>query len=171
MKVVVAVTGSVAAVRVPELVRELRRKGHDVECVMSRAAHDILNPKVLHWASEKPVIVEITGAVEHVKLLGICGSADVLLICPATSNTISKIASGIDDTPVTTMAATALGCGKKIMIVPAMHQSMYDNPFVFENIKKLKKAGVVFVGPVIDENKAKIADEKQIIEALEKLSK
>jgi len=166
VKIVVCVTGSVAAVRVPELVREFVRQGFDVECVMSASAHKIIHQYVLDWASQKKVITEITGAVEHVRLLGVEGEADVLLICPATSNTIGKIACGIDDTPVTTMAATALGCGRKVLVVPAMHVSMYDNPFVKENIEKLKKAGVVFVGPRLEENKAKIADEEDIIEAV-----
>ncbi len=167
MKVVVGVTGSVAAVRTPELVRELRRRGFEVECVMSRSAQEILNPNVLEWATGKKVITELTGAVEHVRLLGIDGEAPVLLISPATSNTISKIASGIDDTPVTTMAATALGSGKKIIIAPAMHESMYKNPFVTKNIEMLKKAGVILVGPRLDEGKAKIASEEEIISALE----
>jgi len=133
-KIVVGVCGSVAAVRVPELIRELRRRGHEVEVVMSYAAHDILNENVLEWAADMPVVTELTGDVEHVKSCGVDGDADVLLISPATSNTISKIALGIDDTPVTTYATTAMGSGKKILIAPAMHESMYKNPFVSENI-------------------------------------
>jgi len=166
LKVVVAVCGSVAAVRTPELVRELVRQGFEVECVMSESAHLILHPYVLEWASQKKVIAQITGAVEHVRLLGVKGEAKALLICPATSNTISKIACGIDDTPVTTMAATALGCGREVVIVPAMHKSMYENPFVRENVKKLREAGVLFVGPKVEGDKAKIADEADIIQAL-----
>lgn len=168
-KIVVAVTGSVAAVRTPELVRELIRQGYDVECVMSEDAKKIIHQNVLEWASQRPVITEITGAVEHVRLVGIGGEAGLLLIMPSTSNTISKIAAGIDDTPITTFAATALGCGKKIIIVPAMHQSMYINPFVAENIEKLKCVGVTFVGPRIEENKAKVADENEILDAVKKI--
>ncbi|MFH0861787.1 MAG: flavoprotein [Candidatus Altiarchaeota archaeon] len=171
MKVVVGVTGSVAAVRVPELVRKLKRQGFEVECVMSESACGIIGPSVLEWASEKPVITKLTGAVEHVRLLGVKGEAAAILICPSTSNTISKIACGIDDTTVTTLAATALGCGRKVVIVPAMHQSLYENPFVAENIAKLKNAGVVFVGPRIEEGKAKIAHDDDIIEALKKAVK
>ena len=166
MKIVVGVCGSVAAVRTPELVRELVRRGFFVECVMSSEAKRIIHPNVLHWASGKSVITELTGAVEHVRLLGIGGEADLLLICPATSNTISKIACGIDDTPVTTLAATALGAKKPVIIVPAMHVSMYENPFVRDNVRKLKKAGIKFVGPRIEENKAKIAEEEDIIKAV-----
>jgi phosphopantothenoylcysteine decarboxylase/phosphopantothenate--cysteine ligase len=162
-KIVVAVCGSVAAVESPKLVRELRRKGLDVECVMSASAQNIIHKNVLEWASEKPVVTEITGKVEHVRLCGIDGEAPMLLICPATSNTISKIACGIDDTTVTTFAATALGSGKKVLIAPAMHYSMYDNPFVRDNIEKLKKHGVVFIGPRIQENKAKVAENDVVV--------
>jgi len=167
MKIVIAVTGSVAAVRVPELIRELVRRGHDVECAMSGAAQGIIHPDVLHWASGKPVISEITGAVEHVRLCGIGGQADVLAIVPSTANTISKIAHGIDDTCVTTMASTALGSKTPIVLVPAMHQSMYENPFVAANIKALQEAGIKIVDPKLTENKAKIADEADIIAAIE----
>jgi len=168
-KIVVGVCGSVAAVRTPELVRELVRQGNDVECVMSKASKGIIHPDVLHWASGKPVVTKLTGDVEHVRLLGLQGEADLYLICPATSNTLSKIASGIDDTPITTMAATALGSKTPIIIVPAMHQSMYQNPFVVENIEKLKKAGVILVEPRIEEGKAKVAEEKEIIDAVKKV--
>jgi phosphopantothenoylcysteine decarboxylase/phosphopantothenate--cysteine ligase len=171
MKIVIGVCGSVAAVKVPELARELRRKGFAVKCVMTKAAKEIIHPNVLEWASEQPVIEELTGAVEHVKLCGIDGDADLLLICPATSNTISKIANGIDDTPVTTMAATALGCKKRIAIVPAMHESMYENPFVKENIEKLKKAGITVLEPRTEENKAKLMDNEKIVQEILKLLK
>jgi len=170
-KIVVGVCGSVAAVRVPELIRKFVRRGYGVEVVMSYAAHDILHENVLEWASGEPVVYEITGAVEHVTSCGVDGDADLLLVCPATSNTISKIACGVDDTPVTTYAATALGSGKKIAVVPAMHVSMYENPFVAENIEKLKKHGVAFIGPRMEENKAKLAHNDKIVEAVECLLK
>jgi phosphopantothenoylcysteine decarboxylase/phosphopantothenate--cysteine ligase len=168
-KIVVGVCGSVAAVRVPELVRELIRQGFLVECVMTHAATRIIRAAVLHWASENKVICKLTGGVEHVRLLGLEGEADLLLICPATSNTISKIACGIDDTTVTTMAATALGSKTPIVVVPAMHQSMYENPYVQKNIEKLRKAGIVFVDPILEEGKAKIADETEIIDSVKKV--
>lgn len=164
VKIVVAVCGSVAAVRVPELVRELKRNDVDVECVMSDAAGKIIHSNVLEWASENKVVTELTGACEHVRLCGVDGEAKAVLVCPATSNTISKIASGIDDTPVTTFATTALGSGIQVIIVPAMHVSMYYNPFVVDNIKKLKKQGVVFIEPEIDENKAKLPGEDVLVD-------
>ena len=163
VKIVVAVCGSVAAVRVPELVRELSRQGVDSECVMSKAAKGIIHSNVLHWASGNPVVSKLSGACEHVRLCGIEGEAKALLVCPATSNTIGKIANGIDDTPVTTMAATVLGSGIPVIIVPAMHVSMYKNPFVVENIDKLKNQGVILTDPDLKENKAKLPSQEVII--------
>jgi phosphopantothenoylcysteine decarboxylase/phosphopantothenate--cysteine ligase len=163
-KIVLAVCGSVAAIETPKLVRELRRRKVEVDCVMSESAKKIINPNVLEWASEKEVITEITGKTEHVRLCGVGGEASLLLICPATSNTISKIACGIDDTSVTTFAATAIGSGKKVIIAPAMHYSMYKNPFVVENIKKLEKNGITIIEPRFEENKAKVATTEEIVE-------
>jgi phosphopantothenoylcysteine decarboxylase / phosphopantothenate---cysteine ligase len=163
-KIVLAVCGSVAAIETPKLARELRRRGVVVECVMSESAKKIINPNVLEWATERGVITEITGRTEHVRLCGVGGEADLLLICPATSNTISKIACGIDDTSVTTFAATAIGSGKKVIIAPAMHCSMYKNPFVEENIKKLEKNGITIIEPRFEENKAKVATNEEIVE-------
>lgn len=162
-KIVVAVCGSVASVRVPEIVRELKRNGVSTECVMSKAAGRIIHPNVLEWASGNRVVTKLTGATEHVRLCGIDGEASLLLICPATSNTLSKIACGIDDTPVTTFAATALGSGKKVIAAPAMHYSMYTNPFVSENMEKLGKRGIGIIEPFLAENKAKLAGTVEIV--------
>ncbi|MFC2162417.1 flavoprotein [Candidatus Altiarchaeota archaeon] len=166
VKIVVACCGSVAAVRVPELVRDLLRHDFEVECVMSGSAQEIIHPNVLEWASCNKVITRITGGIEHVRLCGINGEAGLLLVCPATSNTISKIACGIDDTCVTTFAATALASKTKVLLVPAMHQSMYDNPFVRENIVKLADNGVTVLEPRIEEGKAKLLGNKDILAAI-----
>ncbi len=170
-KIAWGVCGSVAAVEVVKMIRELGRRKISVECVMTAAARKILHPYVLEWASQNKVVTKITGAVEHVRLCGLEGEASLLLICPATSNTISKIAQGIDDTPVTTFAATALGSRIPVIIAPAMHHSMYKNPFVMENIKKLKKAGVKFISPKIEEGKAKLATPEEIVRAVEETLK
>jgi phosphopantothenoylcysteine decarboxylase/phosphopantothenate--cysteine ligase len=156
--IVLGVTGSIAAVETVKLSRELIRRGAEVIAVMSDAAQKIIHPYALEFATDNRVITEITGKVEHVELLGIGGYADLFLIAPSTANTISKIAKGIDDTPVTTMATTALGSGKPVIVAPAMHESMIQNPAVNESVEKLKEMGIEFVEPIYDEHKAKFAD-------------
>ncbi|HOT06925.1 MAG TPA: bifunctional phosphopantothenoylcysteine decarboxylase/phosphopantothenate--cysteine ligase CoaBC [Methanotrichaceae archaeon] len=167
--IVVAVTGSIAAVRTVDLVRDLIRRGARVHCVMSRAACQILHPSALEYASGQPVITEITGRVEHVELCGMEGPADLLLVAPATANTIGKMACGIDDTAVTTFATTAIGSKKKVMVVPAMHEAMYCHPAVVENLRRLEQMGVVVVGPRLEESKAKIAENSHIVLDVERL--
>jgi len=162
-QVVVAVTGSIAAVEVIRLIHSLRRCGAEVQAVMSEAATGIISAESLTYASGRPAITRITGMVEHVTYCGDGGSADLLLIAPCTANTISKIACGIDDTPVTTFATTALGSGMPVLVVPAMHHSMYRHPAVRENLERLRSWGVGVIDPRIEEEKAKIADNDTII--------
>ena len=166
--IVLGITGSIAAVRCVELARELRRQRAVVHAVMTDAARKIIHPEAMRYATGNPVITEITGNVEHVEFCGIGGKASLLLIAPCTANTIGKIAHGIDDTPVTTFATTAFGSGIPIMIVPAMHESMYDHPIVIENIGKLTDLGVEFINPVTEEGAAKIAGKEEIVLRVEK---
>ncbi|MDD1727176.1 MAG: bifunctional phosphopantothenoylcysteine decarboxylase/phosphopantothenate--cysteine ligase CoaBC [Methanothrix sp.] len=167
--IVVAVTGSIAAVRAVDLIRDLIRRGAEVHCVMSPAAERIIHPYALEYASSNPVIREITGRVEHVRFCGVGGEADMLLVAPATANTIGKMACGIDDTTVTTFATTALGSGKPVAVVPAMHEAMYRHPAVLKNLEALRGMGVLLIDPRLEEGKAKIADNAAIVWEVERL--
>ncbi len=166
-RIVLGITGSIAAVEVVKLARELARHGAEVIPVMSHAATKIIHPDAVHFATGNVPIVELDGAVKHVEL---CGDskyrADLLLVAPATANTISKIAHGIDDTSVTTMASCAMGSGMPILIVPAMHGSMYSHEIIMENVEKLRTAGVTFIGPRLQEKKAKMATQEDIVRAV-----
>ena len=167
--IVLAVTGSIAAVRTVDLARDLIRRGAAVHSVMSGAATEILHPHALEYASGNPVVTRITGRVEHVEFCGVGGRADLLLIAPATANTIGKIAWGIDDTPVTTYATTALGSGVPVVVVPAMHEAMYRHPAVMRNLEALRSMGVVVLDPRIEEEKAKIAESRTVVLEVERL--
>jgi phosphopantothenoylcysteine decarboxylase/phosphopantothenate--cysteine ligase len=167
-RIVLCITGSVAAVQCSEIARELMRHGAEVVAVMSRMARKIINPYLMEWATGNPVVTELTGKIEHVALTGAYpkSRADLILVAPATANTISKIACGIDDTPVTSTVSAAFGLNLPILIVPAMHESMYRHPIVTENMKKLQALGVEFVGPRIEEGKAKIATTDSVVNAV-----
>ncbi len=164
--VALGVTGSIAAVRTVELAHELRRQGAVVRAVTTPAAESIIHPWALEFATGQSVVTEITGAVEHVELCGTEGWADVFLIAPATANSVGKIAAAIDDTPVTTCATTALGAGVPVVVAPAMHEPMYDHPGVLDAIDQLEAWGVGFADPRIEEGKAKIAAEDDIVLAV-----
>ena len=163
VNVALGVSGSIAAVTVVELAHELRRQGASVRGVMTDSARGIVHPWAVEFATERDVVTEITGRVEHVELCGREGWADVLLCAPATANTVGKIAGAVDDTPVTTCATTALGAGVPVVIAPAMHEPMYDHPGVLEAIDRVESWGVDFVDPRIEEGKAKIATEEAIV--------
>ena len=165
VNVALGVSGSIAAVTVVELAHELRRRGAAVRGVMTDSARGIVHPWAVEFATERDVVTEITGRVEHVELCGRDGWADVLLLAPATANTVGKIASAVDDTPVTTCATTALGAGVPVVIAPAMHEPMYDHPGVLDALDRVESWGVDFVAPRIEEGKAKIATEEAIVTA------
>ncbi|MEM0127954.1 MAG: bifunctional phosphopantothenoylcysteine decarboxylase/phosphopantothenate--cysteine ligase CoaBC [Thermoplasmatales archaeon] len=166
-RVILGVTGSISAVETVKLIHELRRHGAEVSPVMTPSAREIIGPFALQYASGNDVVDKITGAIEHVSLVE---DSDILLIAPATANTISKMAHGIDDTPVTSVFSNALG-SIPVLVAPAMHQNMYRNPIILKNIETLKAHGVSFVDPVIEEGKAKIADMESIVaEAIRKLN-
>jgi phosphopantothenoylcysteine decarboxylase/phosphopantothenate--cysteine ligase len=165
-RIILGVTGSIAAVETVKLARELLRNGAEVIPVMTTSASKIIHPDSLWFATGNKPILELSGEVEHVSYCGeVPDRADLLLIAPATANTISKIAGGIDDTPVTSFATTALGSGIPIMIVPAMHYSMYANPFVKQNLEILAghEDSIEFIEPRLEENKAKIAETPEIV--------
>src|SRR5271169_1039751 len=147
-KVVIGISGSIAAVEVPRIARELIRHGAEVRAVMSAEATRIITPEAIQFATGHPPVLQLSGDVEHVQLLGPGeGRADLLLIAPATANTLSKIAHGIDDTPVTTFASVALGGGVPVLIAPAMHAHMGQNPAIRENLARLRSWGVQVVAP------------------------
>ncbi len=165
-RIVIGVTGSIAAVETVKLIRELIRHGAKVYPVMTNAASKIVHPYSLQFAAGNKPIVELTGEIEHVALCGdVQNPADLLLIAPSTANTISKIANGIDDTPVTTFATTAIGSGIPIILVPAMHGSMYNNPIIKANIKILKNniKNLEIIDPAIEGGKAKLPEIEVIV--------
>lgn len=164
--IVLGITGSIAAVECFELSRELMRHGARVIPVLSQEAMKLVTSYAMSFATGEETVTELDGRVQHVALLGdVPGRADLLLIAPSTANTISKIACGIDDTTVTTMATVALGSGVPLLLAPAMHGAMFHNPMVAENMDKLKKVGVEFIGPRMEGKKAKIATTDEIVHA------
>jgi phosphopantothenoylcysteine decarboxylase/phosphopantothenate--cysteine ligase len=166
-RIVLCITGSVAAIESPKIARSLMRHGAEVFTVMSPISQKIIHPYLMEWATGNPVTTDLTGKIEHIGLAGDHPErADLILVAPATANTISKIACGIDDTSVTSVISTAFGARIPMIIVPAMHASMYRHPILIENIKKLQALGLEFIGPRTAEGKAKIARTRDVIDAV-----
>lgn len=160
--VVLGITGSIAAVECFGTIRELVRHGADVQVVMSREAEKLVTPDSLEFACGHRPVTDLTGRTEHITMMA-ARSADLLLIYPATANTVSKIANGIDDTPVTSFATVAIGSGIPVAIAPAMHDAMFRNPAVKENLARLSSWGVMFIGPRIENERAKVASREEVV--------
>lgn len=171
-KIILCITGSVAAIKSTEIARELMRRGADVYAVMTKHSQQIVHPDMVEWATGNPVVTELTGQIEHVTYAGEHEKkADLILVAPSTANTIGKVAAGIDDTPVTTTLTTGIGAGIPVIIAPAMHASMYRHPIVMQNIEKLRSNKIDVLMPRFEEGKAKIPGTMDIVQAvLDKLS-
>lgn len=161
--IVLGVTGSIAAVETVKLAHELIRHGAEVHAVLSRSGAGIIHPNALQFATGQDVVTELDGSMSYLRMCGKDGRANLLLVAPCTSNTIGKIAHGIDDTTVTTYAVNALGSGTPILIAPAAHESMLDNPIVAANVRRLRDLGVEFIEPKREEDKAKMAEVDEIV--------
>jgi phosphopantothenoylcysteine decarboxylase/phosphopantothenate--cysteine ligase len=162
-KIVLCITGSVAAYRAIDLARLLMRHGADVHAVMSEStATTLLHPDMMKWATGNDVVTKLTGDLEHI-MLADYNMSDLVVVYPCTANTIGKAANGIDDTPVTSVLSVALGSKIPVIIAPAMHEAMYENVFIRENVAKLQ-GRAFFVGPKMEEGKAKVAEPEQVLE-------
>src|SRR5438128_11884594 len=103
------------------------RHGAEVYAVTSPSTEKMIGADLLEWATGNPVVTHLTGKLEHIALGGKTeGHADLVLVAHATDNTIGKLASGIDDTPVTTVAATGIGSRILVVIESAMHEPRYE---------------------------------------------
>ena len=165
-RIVLCVTGSIAAVETVRLARELRRRGAIVHGVMSAAARDILTPAALAFATGGDVVTAISGQVEHVALCGSGpGHADCIVVCPCTANTAAKIAAGVADTPPTLCVATGLS-HMPVIVVPAMHESMAGSPAHARVRKELGGMGIHLLDGPVAEGKHKMAPLEDIIAAV-----
>ena len=161
-KIVLCISGSVAAYKSIELARLLMRHGADVTCVASKAATDLIKPSYFKWATGNEVITKLTGNLEHIKIADYKKS-DLIVVYPCTANTLGKLANGIDDTPISTVLSVGFGSKIPIAVALAMHEAMYENPAVRKNMGFLKNK-VDFVSPQMVEGKAKAAEPEDVLD-------
>ncbi len=160
-RIVLCVAGSVAAYKAIELARLLMRHGADVTCVASGAASRMVRPDYFRWATGNEVVTRLTGELEHIRLAD-HNRSDLIIVFPATANTLGKLANGIDDAPISTVLTVGFGSKIPILICPAMHASMYDNAAVRRNIGFLR-GKVEFLSPQIAEGKAKAPEPEDVL--------
>jgi len=171
-KVVIGITGGIAAYKAAEVVSSLVKRGAQVKVVMTAHAMEFIKPLTLETLSGNPVYHDMfsrSGAweIDHISL---AKWADLLAVVPATANILGKVAHGIaDDLLSTTIMATRA----QVMFVPAMNTNMYTNPIVKENISFLKSKGYLFIPPAAgrlacgDYGEGKLADVEDILAAIE----
>ena len=144
--VVLAVTGSIAAYKIANLARMLKKLNCNVHVLMTENATQFINPVTFETLTNNKCLIDTFDrnfqySVEHVAL---AKQADVVMIAPASANVIGKIANGIADDMLTT---TVMACPCKKIVSPAMNHNMFHNPIVQDNIDKLKKFGYEIVEP------------------------
>ena len=143
---VLAVTGSIAAYKIANLARMLKKLGCNVQVLMTENATNFINPITFETLTSNRCFIDTFDrnfqySVEHVAL---AKQADVVMIAPADANVIGKIANGIADDMLTT---TVMACPCKKLVAPAMNHNMYHNPIVQDNLKKLAAYGYGIITP------------------------
>lgn len=145
--VVLGVTGGIAAYKMPNVARMLKKMHCNVHVIMTQNATNFITATTFETLTGNKCLIDTFDrnfefSVEHV---AIAKQADLVLIAPATANVIGKIAGGIADDMLTT---TVMACTCKILIAPAMNHNMYHNSIVQENIEKLKRHGYEIIDPI-----------------------
>lgn len=145
--VVLGVTGGIAAYKMPNVARMLKKMHCNVHVIMTQNATNFITATTFETLTGNKCLIDTFDrnfefSVEHV---AIAKQADLVLIAPATANVIGKIANGIADDMLTT---TVMACTCKILVAPAMNHNMYHNSIVQENIEKLKRHGYEIIDPV-----------------------
>ena len=143
-RIVLGITGSIAAYKAIEILRNLQKAGAEVRVAMTPSALKFVSKLTLQTLSEYPVYYEaIPEDSVEIRHTSLSAWGELFIVAPATANTIAKIACGIADNPVTDLAL----CFGKGIICPAMNVRMYENPVTQENLKKLKQLGYEIVEP------------------------
>ncbi len=145
-KVLVGVSGGIAAYKAALLVRELKKKSAQVRVMMTFAASKFVAPLTFETLSENPVLLDLFPDEGGLRTAHIDWARwpDIMIICPATANTIGKVAAGIADNALTT---TIMATTEPVVFCPAMNKEMYANRVFQENVAKLEKMNYTFVAP------------------------
>lgn len=165
-KVLLGICGGIAAYKCCELVRLLKKAGHQVNVVMTQAATDFVSPTTFQALSGEPVLLDthdgLSGnGMAHINL---SRQADVMLIAPASANTLAKIAHGMADNLLTTLAS-ARSC--PLAVAPAMNVQMWNNPANQRNLALLRQDRVQILGPADGEQACGEVGSGRMLEAAE----
>jgi len=149
-RILVAVTGGIAAYKVPELIRILRRTGACVRCAMTPKAQEFVAPLVLQTLSGETVRTDLfdasqEGEIDHISL---ADWAELVILAPATANTLAKLTGGLADDLV---SAVLLATRAPVLVAPAMNVNMWEHPATRSNMEILRQRGIHTIGPEVGE--------------------
>ncbi|MDR5700635.1 bifunctional phosphopantothenoylcysteine decarboxylase/phosphopantothenate--cysteine ligase CoaBC [Agromyces aerolatus] len=168
MNVVVGITGGIAAYKAVGVVRALVLAGHDVHVVPTEAALRFVGRPTLEAISRNPVHTDLYEGVAEVRHVAIGQAADLIVIAPATANSIAKLANGLGDD---LLGNTVLASEAPVVIAPAMHTEMWRHPATQANVATLAARGVTIVGPAVgqltgsDSGPGRMAEPETIVRA------
>ena len=173
-RILLGVTGSVAAYKAVELTRQLIRRGAEVQVVMTEAATRFLTPLTFETLSRQPVLLDMwslhyASRIGHIEATA---RADLFVIAPATARTLAKLALGLADD---FLANIYLASRCPVLVAPAMDSDMYQHAAVQENLARLRERGVHIVGPASGElasgmaGPGRLVEPSEIVEAIERL--
>ncbi|MEP2777505.1 MAG: flavoprotein [Luteolibacter sp.] len=148
MKIVLGITGSIAAYKAAELASQLVKDGHEVHAVMTKSACEFITPLTLQTLTRNPVLVSLEDEKNswkpgHIEL---ADTADLFLVAPASANTLGNMANGLAPDPLTSIYL-ALPRETKVLIAPAMNGKMWHHPATQRNVAQLEADGCHFVEP------------------------
>ena len=145
--IVLGVTGSIAAYKAAEITNTLTKLGYNVDVILTKGGMEFITPLTLQTLSKNRVYTDMFQLEypREVKHISLSKKADLFVIAPATANIIGKIANGIGDDMLTSVALAMTGI--PMLIAPAMNTRMYENSIVQENMEKLKKHGYQIIEP------------------------
>ena len=171
-KILLIICGGISAYKSLELIRSLKKKGAQIKTILTESAKQFVTPLSVSSLSQEKVYDDLFSLENETEMdhISLSRWSDVILVAPATANTISKISSGSSDDLASTVI---LASNKDIFLVPAMNVRMWEHPSTKENVVKLKNYGFNFIGPEIGDmacgefGEGKMSEPKLIEEKIE----
>lgn len=174
-KVILGVAGGIAAYKVVQVARDLAKMGADVRVIMTRSATRFVGPQTFAALTGNPVSSELFGTGADVPHVELARGADLMIVAPATANSIAKMAAGVSDD---LLSATFMTATCSVLVVPAMHTEMWDNSATDHNVALLRERGIELLGPASgdlssgDTGRGRMVEPEEIVlEAVELLAR
>ncbi len=169
--VLLIITGSIAAIKTYDIIRQLKAKSIDVTCVLTRAAEQFVTPLSLASLSGNKVYTDMFSLTDEIEMghIQLSRMADLVVVAPASADSIGKLAQGLADDLASTLL---LATDKKVLIAPAMNVRMWEHPAVQRNVARIQNDGAILVEPVDGDlacgetGKGRMAEPEAIVQAI-----